>query len=158
DRVEMFWENKTGLRGPIGMCLTPKGYPKGQGVFVPSKGKLSLIVDTDGDGKADKEIIVAEGWKEITQAVDALGVDLDKEGNIYFGLGCADYSNPFLKKGDKALFDIKSDRGTIQKVSADFKKRETICTGIRFSVGLAFNKHGDLFVTDQEGATWLPNG
>src|SRR5205085_6846885 len=37
-------------------------------------------------------------------------------------------------------------------------KREIVCTGIRFSVGLAFNRAGDLFTTDQEGATWAPNG
>ena len=158
DKVELFWENKGSLRSPIGMALTPKGYAKGQGVFVAAKGKVVLIVDTDGDGKADKEIIVAQGWKELPHGVDALGLALDKDHNVYFGLGCADYTNAYLKAGDKSLYDLKSERGTIQKVSADFSKRETICTGIRFSVGLAFNKEGDLFATDQEGATWLPNG
>ena len=48
--------------------------------------------------------------------------------------------------------------GTIQRVSPDFKSRETIATGIRFPVAIRFNKAGDLFCTDQEGATWLPNG
>ena len=159
DKVELFWKNKTGIRGPIGILLTPKGYEKGQGLFVANKGKVSLIVDTDGDDKADKEIVVAQGWKEIPQAVDALGVAMDKAGNLYFGLGTADYANAYLKTKDgKALFDINSDRGTIQKLSPDFRKRETVCTGIRFPVGLSFNRHGDLFCTDQEGATWLPNG
>jgi putative heme-binding domain-containing protein len=159
DKVQVFWENKTGMRGPIGILLTPKGYEKGQGLFVANKGKVSLIVDTDGDDKADKEIVVAQGWKEIAQAVDALGVAMDKKGNLYFGLGTADFANAYLKTKDgKALFDINSDRGTIQKLSPDFKKRETVCTGIRFPVGLSFNRHGDLFCTDQEGATWLPNG
>ena len=37
-------------------------------------------------------------------------------------------------------------------------RREIIATGIRFPVGLTFNAAGDLFATDQEGATWLPNG
>ena len=44
------------------------------------------------------------------------------------------------------------------RVSPDFKTREIVATGIRFPVGLRFNKAGDLFCTDQEGATWLPNG
>lgn len=159
DTVEIFWENKTGIRGPIGMALTPPKYPHGQGVFVPNKGKLSLIVDADGDDRADKEVVIARGWKEIAQAVDALGVALDKDGHIYFGLGTADFANAYLKTKDgKALYDIRSDRGTIQKLSPDFRKRQTVCTGIRFPVGLAFNRHGDLFATDQEGATWLPNG
>src|SRR5207244_10168155 len=47
---------------------------------------------------------------------------------------------------------------TILKVSPDFSRREIVCTGIRFPVAMAFNASGDLFCTDQEGATWLPNG
>jgi putative heme-binding domain-containing protein len=158
-KAELFWESKGALRGPIGMALTPPGYPRGDGVFVASKGKISLIVDTDGDGKADKEIIVATGWKEITQAVDALGVALDKDGNLYFGLGTADYTNAYLiDKTGQGHYDLKSERGTILKVSPDFSKREIVATGVRFTVALAINREGDLFATDQEGATWLPNG
>ena len=43
-------------------------------------------------------------------------------------------------------------------MSPDFKTREIVATGIRFPVGLRFNRDGDLFCTDQEGATWVPNG
>ena len=46
----------------------------------------------------------------------------------------------------------------MQKVSPDFSQREIVATGIRFPVALAFNRLGDLFATDQEGATWLANG
>jgi hypothetical protein len=69
DKAALFWENKGRLRGPIGMALTPPGYKHGNGVFVSSKGEAWLIVDTNGDDKADKEVIVAQGWKEIPQAV-----------------------------------------------------------------------------------------
>ena len=44
------------------------------------------------------------------------------------------------------------------KLSPDFKTREVICTGIRFPVSIKFNRHGDLFATEQEGATWCPGG
>ncbi|MFL5242662.1 MAG: ThuA domain-containing protein [Gemmataceae bacterium] len=159
DKVGVFWENKTGIRSPVGMLLTPPNYSKGQGVFTPSKDKVSLIVDTDGDDRADKEIIVAQGWKDINTTVGALGIAMDKEGNIYFGLGTADYSNPYLiSKDGKAHYDLGSDSGTIQKVTPDFKQRRTLCTGIRIPVGMAFNRQGDFFSTDQEGATWLANG
>ena len=33
-----------------------------------------------------------------------------------------------------------------------------MATGIRFPVAVRFNRAGDLFATDQEGATWVPNG
>ncbi|MBI3878168.1 MAG: c-type cytochrome, partial [Verrucomicrobia bacterium] len=159
DKAELFFDGSTKLRGPIGMAVTPPGYPRGQGVFVPSKGKLSLIVDKDGTGRADEEIIVATGWKEITQNVDAIGCALDKDGNIYFALGTANYANGYLLDADgKAHYDITSERGTVLKVAPDFSKREIICTGVRFPVAMAFNRYGDLFCTDQEGATWLPNG
>src|SRR5262249_49653877 len=69
DRVEVFWENKGRLRSPIGMALTPPGYKHGDGIFIASKGKLSLIVDTTKSGKADKEMIVARGWKELPHNV-----------------------------------------------------------------------------------------
>ena len=159
DKADIFWKNEGSLRGPLGMLLTPPGYAKGTGVFVPSKGKVSLIVDTDGDDKADEEIIVAAGWKEIPQNVDAVGIAMDQEGNLYFGLGTVNYANAYLvnDKGD-GEYDVNSDRGTVQRVSADFSKRETVCTGIRFPIAFAFNSDGDLFCTEQEGATWLPNG
>jgi putative heme-binding domain-containing protein len=127
---------------------------------VASKGKVSLLLDRDGDDVAEEEVPVASGWKEIPQNVDAVGMAIDERtGEIYFGLGTANYANAYLidDKG-RAQYDIRSERGTIQRVSADFKKRTTVCTGVRFTVALAFDAEGNLFATDQEGATWLPNG
>jgi putative heme-binding domain-containing protein len=160
DKAEVFWDQPT-MRGPLGIELKKKGDPRGDGVFVPSKGKVSLVLDRDRDGKADEEIIVAKGWQEIVQNVDAVGIAIDpKDGSIYFGLGCTNFANAYLidQKTGKAGYDPKSEHGTIQKVSPDFKKRETVCTGVRFTCALGFNREGDLFATDQEGATWLPNG
>ncbi|MDP6557708.1 MAG: ThuA domain-containing protein [Pirellulaceae bacterium] len=159
DHAKLFWKNEGSLRGPIGLLLTPPDYHRGAGAFVPSKGKLSLIVDTDGDDKADEEIIVASGWQEIPQNVDAVGIAMDKDGALYFGLGTANYANAYLvDDSGKAAYDLASDRGTVQRVSPDFSRRETVCTGIRFPIAFAFNRDGDLFCTEQEGATWLANG
>jgi len=160
DKADLFWDNQGKIAAPIGMALTPPNYPRGNGAFVTSKGKLSLIVDTNGDDKADQEVVVADGWPGAFHQVDALGVALDREGSIYFGIGTPNFANGHMvdEKTGKSQFNLEDPRGTIQRVSADFSKRETVCTGIRFSVALAFNRHGDLFATDQEGATWLPNG
>jgi putative heme-binding domain-containing protein len=159
EKDALFWENKGSLVAPIGMALTPPGYHLGDGVFIASKGKVSLILDADHDGKAEKEIVVASGWKELPHGVDALGVALDAAGDVYFGLGTKDFTNAYvLDASGRANYNLKDDHGTIQKVSPDFTKREIIATGIRFPVGMAFNRTGDLFATDQEGATWLANG
>ncbi|HET6406411.1 MAG TPA: hypothetical protein VFG14_00910, partial [Chthoniobacteraceae bacterium] len=160
DTDELFWDKKT-MRGPIGMALTPAGDPRGNGVFVGSKGKVSLLADRDGDERADQEQVIASGWGESFHGVDTVGLTIDpKDGSIYFGLGCANFADAYLmdKSTGRSKYDINSSHGTIQRLSADFSTRETICTGVRFTCALAFNREGDLFASEQEGATWLPNG
>src|SRR5947207_2171547 len=178
DTAELIWDEPT-ISVPVGMAWSTAG------LYISSHGKVSLLRDTDGDGKADTEEIIASGWPATdvgSGGVDATAVTLDNEGNVYFGLLVADYSNAYrlrkrkdLKAEERAwleargdqggdteetvsLYDINSQRGTIQKWNARTKKLETIATGIRVPYTLAFNRHGDLFVTDQEGETWMPNG
>ncbi len=154
DTATLFWD-KTTMTSPVGMAWSA------QGLYVSSRGKISLLRDTDGDGRADVEDIVASGWpatEAISGGVDATAVTLDAAGNVYFGLITANYANPYQVKGGVAHYTLQSPRGTIQKLSAATKKLETVATGIRVPYTLAFNRHGDLFVTDQEGATWCPDG
>jgi putative heme-binding domain-containing protein len=151
DTAKTWWQPKDAkaFRGPIGMKVTRDG------VYVASKGKISLLKDTDRDGVGDTEDVVSTGWKEAYVAVDATGMALDKDGNIYFGLGCADFSNAYLlDKQGKAHYDINSHQGTIQRIDAKTRQRTTLATGVRFAIGIAFNRFGDLFWTDQEGDTW----
>ncbi|HXG49590.1 MAG TPA: ThuA domain-containing protein [Methylomirabilota bacterium] len=179
DRADPFWTAPT-LSVPVGMAWSTRG------LLVSSKGKVSLLRDTDGDGAADEEEIIAQGWPPTdvgSGGVDATAVTLDAEGNVYFGLLVADYSNAYrlrqrknLTPEDKAwlvargravegdpeetvsLYDPASPRGTIQKWNATTRSLETVATGIRVPYTLAFNSAGDLFLTDQEGETWLPGG
>jgi len=159
DSASRYYHNTGSLRGPIGLLLTPPGYAHGDGMFVASKGKVSLLTDRDGDDVADDERVVATGWKEITQNVDATGLAMGSDGSLYFALDVTDFSNPYLLDADgKAAYDVHDERGTIQRITPDLSRREAVCTGIRFPIALAFNDRGDLFCTEQEGATWLANG
>jgi putative heme-binding domain-containing protein len=183
DKAEPWWD-KQPLTVPLGMCWTTDG------LYVSSSGKVSLLRDSDRDGKADTEEVVASDWpaKDVASGnVDATAVTLDPEGNVYFGLLVQNYANAYrltkrrdlkpadiawLKKNDRwtepsgtdagndefSLYDIASRRGTIQKLNPRTKALTTIATGIRVPVGLAFNAAGDLFNTDQEGETWMPDG
>jgi putative heme-binding domain-containing protein len=170
DSSQVFFENKAHLRGPIGMAVIPAGHallhregalvPTAQGVVVASKGKVSALLDFDGNDVAEVERVIASGWQEIPPNVDTIGVAIHPfDGSIYFGLGTAAYNNAYLidSQGQSA-FDLTSERGTIQRIKPDLSGRETICTGVRFTIGMQFNSQGELFATDQEGATWLPNG
>jgi putative heme-binding domain-containing protein len=157
DRVKPYWDRKGEILTPVGMDVRPEG------VYVASRGQISLLRDADGDGIAETRDIIAEGWVQerhnSNTRNDASGIALDPQGNLYFSLGCMDFRNPFLVDKDGAPhYDLKGERGTILKVSPDRKKREIVSTGIRFAVALAFNRQGDLFATDQEGDTWFPGG
>ncbi|MEZ6151985.1 MAG: ThuA domain-containing protein [Pirellulaceae bacterium] len=184
DTASLFFDNQGRLRGPIGMAVIPAGHellkphkpldnpsdtataaPNGlnakrpAGVVVASKGKVSAILDMDGDGVADEERIIADGWQEIPPNVDAIGVAIAADGAIYFGLGTAAYNNAYLIDDDgRSQYDLQSERGTILRIEPDLSQRSIVCTGVRFTIGIGFDEHGELFATDQEGATWLPNG
>ena len=154
DSSELFWD-KTTITVPVGMAWSTNG------LYVSSHGKVSLLRDTDGDGKAEVEEIIASGWPPTdvgSGGVDATSVTLDQDGNIYFGLMAADYSNPYRVKDGVSRYDLNSPRGTIQKWNVKTKQLETIATGIRVPYTLAVNRAGDLFLTDQEGETWCPGG
>ncbi len=167
----LFFENSGRLRGPIGMAVIPEGHALlaesiqngktlGRGVVVASKGKISAILDLDGDDIAEQERVIASGWVEIPQNVDAIGVAFHPvDGSIYFGIGVKDYNKAYQVDADgKSQFDLNTERGTIQRIEPDLSGRKTVCTGIRFTIGLEFDEHHELFATEQEGATWLPNG
>ena len=139
DKADVWWD-KAPLTVPVGMSWSTHG------LFVSSSGKVSLLKDTDGDGVADTEEVVASGWtdKDVASGnVDATGVTMDAEGNLYFGLLTANYANAYrLKKvkeltaderewlvkagrtipGDSeaevSLYDVNGQRGSVQKWNA----------------------------------------
>ena len=161
DKADVFYDPGRQILS-LNIALTPPGYKHGDGVFIARKGSLVLVVDSDGDDKSDKEIVVAKDWETPKRfpggASDAIGVAVDAEGNIFFGLGAANSQNGYLLENGKAGYNLTGERGTIMRIPPDFSRREIVATGVRASVGLAFNAAGDLFATDQEGATWMPNG
>ena len=156
DTATLFYRNdKNQIPPSIGMCWGPGG------LYIASQGRVIRLRDK-GDGTGELET-VTDGWVKPTGVagsnLDSIGMAVNKAGEIFFGLGCDKWNeayrvNPQTGRSD---YNLRSERGTVLKILAD-GKREVICTGMRFPVGMAFNAAGDLFTTDQEGATWLPNG
>ena len=76
--------------------------------------------------------------------VDALGVAFDpKDGSVYFGLGTHELRQRATcidKDGKAALRPRRTSAARSIRVSPDFKTREIVATGIRFPVGLRFNR------------------
>jgi putative heme-binding domain-containing protein len=163
DQASVYFESKD-VNVVMGMALTPPGYPRGEGVFIVSRGKALLLLDKDGDHKAEEVVTVAEGWPPPARAAggvsDSLAIAVAPDGSVVFGIGTDNFYNAYSLDSvtGQAGYRLDSPRGTIQRVAPDFSRREALVTGIRFPYGLAFNRHGDLFATEQEGATWLANG
>ncbi len=160
DKAELFWQGKGKVSAPIGMDLAPKGTAHDDAVFFACKGKVMMVTDRDGDGRAEEEKVIAEGWPLAFAGIDTASVCYDpKDGAVFFGLGVKVYNNAYeFDAFGKPQNDLNNERGAILRIAPDFQSREKLCTGVRWPIGLRFNAHGDLFCTDQEGATWLPNG
>jgi len=157
DTATHFYRNdKNEILPSIGMCWGPGG------LYIASQGRVIRLRDK-GDGTGELET-VTQGWPPPASAaganLDAVGIAVDKRGNIFFGLGCDAWNQAYRvnPQTGKSEYNLHSERGTILKVSANWKERTVLCTGMRWPVSLAINAAGDLFCTDQEGATWLPNG
>ncbi|WP_373519632.1 hypothetical protein, partial [Pricia sp.] len=155
-----YWWDKKPLVSPVGMVVADEG------IYVTCLNKVSLIKDLDNDGIAETEEIITSDWEKpsvytgtTATGVDAFGIAKDKKGNIFFALGSADFTKPYMVDSlGNSKYNLESERGTILKVRPGSSAREIFVTGTRFPVAMAFNKEGDLFATDQEGATWAPNG
>lgn len=146
----------------IGMTWGPGRSGKGAGLYIASRGRVFFLRDK-GDGAGELETATT-GWDPPTlkggSSLDAVGIAVDGAGDIFFSISVDAWREPYRinQETGKSDYNQFSERGTIIKLSSDWNQREIVCTGMRFPVSLAFNAAGDLFCSEQEGATWLPNG
>ncbi|MBE0540791.1 MAG: c-type cytochrome [Verrucomicrobia bacterium] len=157
DRATRFFSNERNEIPPsIGMAWGPGG------PYIASQKRVIRLRDR-GDGTAELQTVTSD-WVPPTgiagSNLDSVGLAVNSAGEIFFGLGCDNWRDAYRvnPQTGQSEYSLRSERGTVLKISADGQRREIICTGVRFTVALAFNAAGDLFATDQEGATWLPNG
>src|SRR5829696_4322478 len=109
-------------------------------LYVTQRPDVSRIKDTDGDGKADRFEVVADGWGISGDYHEyAIGSRFDKDGNIWVAL-CL--TGSFTS-------DAKF-RGWAGKVTPEGKFVPTT-SGVRSPGGVGFNADGDVFYTDNQG-------
>lgn len=152
---------------------TSASYPLGMAVkdgdlYVVLSNEIIRWRDTDGDGIPDLRETVVKGFDdpELVSApylnhrrVDSsLGLAIAPDGTIYSTMGNAGYDNAYWHdKEHVAHYSPERRRGCLLRISPDGKVTQ-LHSGLRYVLSLQFNKLGDLFATDQEGATWVPNG
>ena len=161
DKVITF-SSKTSPNYPIGMVIKD-GEP-----HVVLTDEIVKFVDTNKDKIPDKRVTVIKGFDdpELVKAkylhhrrVDSsIALALGPDQAWYITMGNAAPSNPYWRdKQGKYHYNTKQRRGCLLKITPDGKVKQ-LNSGLRYIMSLQFNKHGDLFGTDQEGATWSPNG
>jgi mono/diheme cytochrome c family protein len=130
----------------------PYGAAVGDGyVDVINKYAVLRLFDRDGDGFAEEVRTVASGWGHTADYHDwALGMPLRDDGGYYISVAC--------QQDDRSLAGALH-RGVVAELvpkeptSADPRlfDLQPISSGHRFAMGIARNKKGQLFVTDNQG-------
>ena len=172
DKVDTF-STETTSNYPLGIAVKD-----GMPYFVLTD-EVVRFVDTDKDGVPDQRETVAAHFDDTTlkelrmlhqRRVDSsMAIAIGPKQEIYITMGNAGYSNPYwhddiLASGKKVketegLPQYRTDRrrGCLLRINPDGTV-DQLNSGLRYIMSLQFNKQGDLFATDQEGATWSPNG
>jgi len=134
-KLTMFEE---GLAAPFGILVD------GDSIIVAHKPEVLRLRDTNGDGRADEREVVASGWGYSDNYHDwTSGLIRDDEGNMYVGLG-SDYSQKTRPKNQ--------DRWRGGVIEIDPSGIITpLAMSMRYPMSLAFDKHGNLFATDNQG-------
>ncbi len=140
DTTTLFCDvKKDKLRYPTCMAF------RGRDLYVGTTQEIRIYTDTNGDGVADKSRTFFKDFPWTLHFFDwTLGLCFGPDGHVYASL-CTDYLNK------EPAPDPKGYRGALLRISPDGKRATRIATGLRFAYGFAFNAHGDLFFTDNEG-------
>lgn len=120
-------------------------------VDVTTKYAVLRLWDDDGDGRADRTQTIASGWGHTADYHDwTVGLPSDGAGGYYIGLAC---------QQDKRSLAAARLRGTmihlVPRTPTDDDPRpyrvDLLSAGHRFPMGIAVNRAGDVFVTDNQG-------
>ncbi|HXT61140.1 MAG TPA: hypothetical protein VN699_21045, partial [Pirellulales bacterium] len=148
DRQTMFAD---GLPAPYGIAAARDAETGGDAIDVCAKFALLRLSDRDGDGRADRSQVAAADWGYTADYHDwAVGLPRDRQGNYYVGLPCQqDNRSPRAAYLRGSVVELQPRRPTSDDPRL-FAIRP-IAAGLRFPMGLALDRLGDLFCTDNQG-------
>lgn len=145
----------SGLHEPLGIFVDGKTNQ----IFVVQRPELTELIDTDGDGRADRFKTISAGWGLTDNYHEyAYGPVRDSHGNFYGTLNTT-LSWPGWAGSDKwdmaRVHDGKMGRaaryrGWSFRITPD-GTFEPWSSGLRSPAGIGINEHDELFCTDNQG-------
>ena len=148
-----------GLHQPLGIWPISNSE-----IYVAQRPELTLVRDTNGDGKADHYKTVSDFFGMSGNYAEwAFGPVADAKGSLYFSLGTGSNGGGLLTDEVRGKYSrvghegrMNSSvpyRGWVMKVTPDGK---TIpwASGLRQPNGLGFDLNGNLFTPDNQG-DWI---
>ena len=140
DEAVLFCDvSRDGLHAPAGFAF------RGDTVYIGTREEIRAYRDMDGDGRADSSTTF---FKDIPHGAHPYewtsGLCFGPDGALYCALATDSWNAG-------ASPDPHGYRGSLLRIAADGKSAERVATGLRSAYGMAFNPHGDLFFTDNEG-------
>jgi len=142
DRLELVAD---GLSAPFGLAtLEEDGI---EAIDVADKTALLRLTDTDGDGRIDRTRTVASGWGHSTDYHGwVLGLPQDEEGNYYVVVTNRNGPPSQLRGRVLKLEKLAESESSLREYRV-----KPLAMGLRFPVGIARSRSGELFVTDNQG-------
>jgi hypothetical protein len=142
-----------GLHDPQGIRVMT---PDGSAVVVAQKPELTLVRDTDGDGRADLYQTICDRWRSGGNYCEYVhGPVIDSEGNYYVSINLSDAARDAAcdKGGGAAMGTSLGYDGWTAKIT---RQGEFIpfASGLRSASGIGINNKDELFFTDNQGG-WI---
>ena len=108
-------------------------------LYATQQGEITRLLDTDGDGRADRFETVGDAWAWGGEHEFTFGSNFDRDGAIWT-VHCltGSYTSDRLFRG-WALRHFPDGRW------------EPMCSGLRSPGGIAFNMEGDVFYAESQG-------
>ena len=133
------------LAAPYGLAA------EGSQIDVVNKYAVLRLTDEDGDDRADRYETIASGWGHTVDYHDwAVGLPRDGAGGYFVALPCQQDQRSEAAARFRGQIVYLRPRQPDQNDPRRFSL-ETVSQGHRFPMGLARNRAGELFVTDNQG-------
>lgn len=140
-----FEQFATGLQEPLGI-VARQGEGKGVDVYLAQRSELTLLRDSDADGRADVFKTVCDAWKISGNYHEyAFGPKFDKDGFARVNLNLAHTG------GETVMGATIPTRGCTVKIDINTGEMTKVADGLRSPDGIGMNALGDVFYTDNQG-------